>query len=129
MAAVAAAPSSLPFRSEIFEAEVEGRRTQFALTGYTDRLLVVASQLGSLGSVLAAEKESVLGGGSTFRIDTLLGRRDEPLAELCARQLVEQLAAAGCDRPLLLCLALERGALTPAAVRQVAQLVMQHPVW
>lgn len=52
---------------------MEGRTTEFALTGYSDRLLVVASQLGSLGSILGAEKEAVLGGGSTYRVDTLLG--------------------------------------------------------
>ena len=52
---------------------MEGRTTEFALTGYSDRLLVVASQLGSLGSILAAEKEAVLGGGSTYQVDTLLG--------------------------------------------------------
>ncbi|PRW61483.1 Proteasome assembly chaperone 3 [Chlorella sorokiniana] len=121
--------SSLPFRTETFTANVEGRPTEFALTGYADRLLVVASQLGSLGSILAAEKETVLGGGSTYRVDTLLGRRDEPLAELCARQLAERLCDAGCDRPLLLCLALERATLTKAAVQQVVQQVLEHPVW
>ncbi len=65
--------SALPFRSTTFTAEVDGRPTEFALTGYSDRVLVVASQLGSLGSILAAEKETVLGGGSTYRVDTLLG--------------------------------------------------------
>lgn len=66
-------PGTLPFRSTTFEADVEGRPTEFSLTGYSDRLLVVASQLGSLGSILAAQKETVLGGGSTYRVDTLLG--------------------------------------------------------
>lgn len=60
---------------------------------------------------------------------THAGRRDEPLAELCARQLAERLCDAGCDRPLLLCLALERAALTHAAVQQVVQQVLAHPVW
>ena len=57
------------------------------------------------------------------------GRRDEPLAELCARQLAERLCEAGCECPLLLCLALERAALTKAAVQQVVQQVLAHPVW
>ena len=70
-------PGALPCRSATFSAEVEGRPTEFALTGYSDRLLVVASQLGSLGSVLAAHKEAVLGGGSTFQVDTLLGEQEK----------------------------------------------------
>ena len=115
-------------RSESFAVDIAGRATEFMLTAFLDRIMIVATQLGTLGSVLHAEKETV-GGGSTYRVETLLGRRDEPLAELCARQLAERLDAAGCDRPLLLCLALERDALTPAAVKQVLQAVEQHPVW
>ena len=123
----AAAPSPLPTAS--WNAPIGGIDCAFSLTAYADRLLVIASQTGTLGAVLHAERETVLGGGSTYRIDTLLGRRDEPLPELAARQLAERLAAAGCDRPLLLCLALQRAALTPAAIRELLAQVLEHPVW
>lgn len=118
-----------PLRSTSFSEDVGGRRTDFVLTAYVDRLMIVITQLGTLGTVLHAEKETVLGGGATYRIDTLLGRRDEPLMELCARQLAERLGGANCDRPLLLCLALERAVLTQQVVKQVVELVLQHPVW
>lgn len=121
--------ASLPCQSCTWSVPIEGIDCSFAITAYTDRLLVIASQTGTLGAVLAAERETVLGGGSTYRVDTLLGRRDEPLPELCARQLAERLTASGCDRPLLLCLALQRPALTPAAVKEVLQQVLAHPVW
>lgn len=91
--------------------------------------MVVATQLGTLGTMLHAQKETVFGGGTTYRVDTLLGPREQPLLELCARQLAERLAAAGCERPLLLCLALEQAALTRQAVQQVIDLVFRHPVW
>jgi proteasome assembly chaperone 3 len=91
--------------------ELGGRPTDFLITTYQDRILVLITQLGTLGTVLHAEKETVLGGGSTFRVDTLLGHRDDPLPELCARQLVEQLAAEGCTLPLLLCLSLDQTSL------------------
>ena len=123
-----AASAALPLKTENFEADIAGRRTEFIVIGFVNRIMIVVTQLGTLGSVLHAEKETVLGGGSTYRVDTLVGRRDEPLAELCARQLAERLDAGGCDRPLLLCLALQRDALTPAAVKQVLQAVEQHLV-
>jgi proteasome assembly chaperone 3 len=123
-----AASAALPLKTENFEADIAGRRTGFVVIGFVNRIMIVVTQLGTLGSVLHAEKETVLGGGSTYRVDTLVGRRDEPLAELCARQLAERLDAAGCDRQVLLCLALQRDALTPAAVKQVLQAVEQHMV-
>jgi len=118
-----------PLRTDSFSAVVGDGQASFLLTAYADRLLVVVSQLGTLGTVLAAQKEAVLGGSATYRVDTLLGRPEQPLAELCARQLAERLADAGCGLPLLLCLALERSALTLQAVQQVVKLVLQHPVW
>lgn len=124
-----AAAQQLPMRSETFTAEVGGRSADFLLTAYTDRLMVVVTQTGTLGTMLHAERASVMGGACTYSVETLLGPREQPLAELCARQLAEQLAAAGCDRPLLLCLALERQALTRQAVQQVISLVLEHPIW
>lgn len=112
-----------------FTASIAGQPADVALTAYADRLMVVCTQLGTLGAVLAAEREPSLGSGPTYRVDTLLGRRDDPLPELAARQLAERLAEAGCDRPLLLCLALAKGALTPAAVGELIDAVLQHPVW
>lgn len=127
--ATASAQSALPCRSESFSAEVGGQPADFLLTAYADRLLVVCTQLGTLGSILAAQRESVLGGGTTYRVDTLLGPREQPLPELCARQLAERLAAAGCTQPLLLCLALRCEAQTQQGVQQVITAVLEHPVW
>lgn len=120
---------ALPCRSESFSAEVGGHAADFLLTAYADRLLVVCTQLGTLGSILAAQRETVLGGGATYQVDTLLGPREQPLAELCTRQLAERLAAAGCAQPLLLCLALHREGLTRQGVQQVINAVLAHPVW
>ena len=123
----------MPPRSACFTQDVADRPTDFLVAAYADRVLVVATQLGALGSAVHIRKESVLhgAGAATYAIDTLLGQRDEPLAELCARQLAEQLAEAGWSCPLLLCLALgrEAAAQQAAAVQQVVAAVMRHPVW
>ena len=125
----AAAPAAFPLATRQLAACVGGRETQVLLSGFADRVMVVVTQVGTLGTVLHAERESVLGGGATFRVEALLGRRDDPLPELCARQLAERLAAAGCERPLLLCLGLAPGGASLEAVRQIVELVMENPVW
>lgn len=43
-------------------------------------------------------QDRALEGGMTFSISTVMGRRDEPLLEVAARQLAEALSLAGCDR-------------------------------
>lgn len=76
---------------------------------------------------LQARREGPQREGATYRVDTLLGAREDPLPELAARALAEALAAAGCDRPLLLCLGV-RG-LTQQGVRDLVRHVLAHPVW
>lgn len=126
---------SFPVRTAQSTCDIEGQPTQFLLSAYADRVMVVVTQLESLGAVLHAQKESVLGGGSTYRVDMLLGGREDPALELCARQLAERLSEDGCERPLLLCLGLRRqrgggGGASVAAVRSVVAHVMGlDPVW
>jgi proteasome assembly chaperone 3 len=117
-----------PASSQIV-AHVAGVRTEILLIAYTNCLLVVVTQLGSLGTVLRAEKQTVLGSGITHDVVVLLGRRDDPMAELCARQLGERLVEAGCASPLLLCLALDNLAAVQQTVQQVVDQVLKHPVW
>lgn len=124
-----AAPHGFPVQTRTTQCSIGGCETHFQLSGYADRVLVVATQVGTLGTIMQAEKETVLGGGSTYRVETLVGRRDDPLLELCTRQLAERLSEAGCDRPLLLCLGLKKESSSLEAVRQVVQTVMDNPVW
>ena len=46
---------SFPVRTQQWEADVGGTRTEFLSTLYTDRLMVVATQLGALGTVQSAK--------------------------------------------------------------------------
>lgn len=122
-------PAGFPVATREVLCTVGGHPTHVLLSAYADRLLIVATQVGTLGTVLHAEKETVLGGGTTYRVETLVGRRDDPLLELCARQLAERVAAAGCERPLVVCLGLRPGGSSLEAVREIVQAVLDNPVW
>jgi proteasome assembly chaperone 3 len=122
-------PQPFPVQTRQLRAAIGGCETDILLSGYADRVLIVVTQVGSLGTVMQAEKETVLGGGSTYRVETLMGRRDDPMLELCTRQLAERLAEAECARPLVVCLGLRPSSSSLEAVRQIVQAVLENPVW
>ena len=127
-------PPNFPVRTAQFTAQVGGIPCPAITSLYADRIMFVVSHLGTLGTVVHAQKETVLGGGTTYSTVTLLGLRDDPVPELCARQLVERLGAAGCDLPVLLCLGLKRSdpgssAAQRELVASVVDGLLAHPVW
>ncbi len=137
-------------RTRGFRRLVQGVPTDFHLTSYADRVLLVVTQLGSVGTVIEASVDSAAGGGAaaaaalahpqgggaesqggpTYTTSVLLGRRDEPLLQLCARQIVQQAQRAGCAKPILVCLGLSKEASgSVAAVKEVVRHVAQCNVW
>lgn len=102
-------PTGFPVRTSTATITLRnGVETSVFISAYADRIMFIVTQVGTLGTMVQAQKETVLGGGTTFSTATLLGTRDDPVPELCARQLVEKLSQAGCDLPILLCLGLQR---------------------
>ena len=45
---------AFPVKTQEFQADVEGINTSFILSAYADRIMVVATQLGTFGTVLTA---------------------------------------------------------------------------
>ncbi|CAM9757429.1 unnamed protein product [Chrysoparadoxa australica] len=84
--------------------ELKGLRTEVIVQHFQDRTFVVVSQLERIGTLLQVTSEGGGMGGKSFHVETLIGRRDDPLLVVCARQLAEQLRS---DKPLLLGLALK----------------------
>lgn len=120
---------AFPVRTAEFHAEIGGVPTYFCVCAYSDRVLVMISQTGSLGSIAVGEREEVLGGGATYHVHTVLGRRDDPTPELAARQLCATLSDSGCSLPLLLCLAPASSPLPPQDLRAMLEQVARHAVW
>eukprot|EP00586_Coscinodiscus_wailesii_P023019 CAMPEP_0172504252 /NCGR_PEP_ID=MMETSP1066-20121228/176817_1 /TAXON_ID=671091 /ORGANISM="Coscinodiscus wailesii, Strain CCMP2513" /LENGTH=150 /DNA_ID=CAMNT_0013280337 /DNA_START=180 /DNA_END=632 /DNA_ORIENTATION=- len=88
--------------------------TDITIQRFSDRLFVGVSQLnGKIGHFLScAVEESIIDGSKTFHVITLLGKRDDALIEVCARQINEKLYALygnGCGSLLLGMSLLEEG--------------------
>ena len=79
--------------------------TEIICTSFNDRHFVVISQMKKMGTLINAWTEKKADGGKSFDMVTVLGRRDDPLLNVYARQLIEKISLAS-DLPLLLAIAL-----------------------
>ncbi|KAK4346299.1 hypothetical protein RND71_032638 [Anisodus tanguticus] len=83
-----------------------GNKTDIVICAYDDHFLVIATQIGSMGTILHARKEEGVSIHPTFSVSVLLGKRDEPMLVACARQIIEHISNAGSFRSLVLSLGL-----------------------
>merc|ERR1712072_1516164 len=89
--------------------------TDFMLLEHSNQIMIVVTQIGKLGTLLQARQDEH---SRTYSVDVLLGKRDDPLLEICGRQLIEKLALGGCSKDLMLWLGLEKS-VTSATIKDV----------
>ncbi|EFJ38758.1 hypothetical protein SELMODRAFT_402918 [Selaginella moellendorffii] len=99
--------SRFPVSTAQFSSTVQGCETHFVLSGYDDHIMVLATQIGRMGTILQARKEEGECGELSYSVNVLMGRRDEPLLVACARQLIELISNSGSSRSLVLSLGLK----------------------
>lgn len=128
--APSAALSKAPVTS-LTTSKVGGVTTDLVVTDYSDRLFIVVSQLGKLGTICEVRREkaqSQPGGASgdegagrpVYTVSTLLGKESEEV-ELVARLLAEKLAL---GKPIVVCVAVK--GITFDLAKQLADLVIER---
>ena len=92
---------------------IDGAHTEMCVTEYSNRVFVVVTQVGKLGTVFHITTD----GGETalqdaammlrvdpnamndkIRVRTLIGKRDDALLSACARHVGEVLVSRGCEK-------------------------------
>eukprot|EP00457_Paulinella_chromatophora_P015996 gb/GEZN01016714.1/.p1 GENE.gb/GEZN01016714.1/~~gb/GEZN01016714.1/.p1 ORF type:complete len:155 (+),score=25.10 gb/GEZN01016714.1/:126-590(+) len=140
------------FEQKQFAFKLDGVRTEVVLTPFKDKVFIIITQNKKMGSLLQARTESILSGlpeDRTYHVQTLLGRRDDPLLTLCARRLIQNMAESGCNKSLLLSMSLlppskparsscvadwedgagaMQGSVLPL-VKLLVQTILNHKVW
>ena len=76
-------------------------RTDIICTTYSDRHFVLITQMKKVGTLIQAWSDKKSDGNYFYEMVTLLGRRDDPLLNVYARQIIEKISAYS-DKPLLL---------------------------
>ena len=106
---------------------------------FSDRIFLSVTQLsGRLGTLQSVSVEdSVIDNSRTYNVSTLLGRRDDATSEVMGRQIAEQIAALGGNKPgmggggavcppILLGFALKKQAEgDPTVFRAIVELLLQ----
>ncbi|XP_043706456.1 uncharacterized protein LOC122656087 [Telopea speciosissima] len=87
--------------------DIKGNNTDVVICSYDDHFLVMATQVGTMGTILHARKEEGVSIHPTFNVSVIFGKRDEPMLEACARQLIENISSSGSSKSLVLSLGLK----------------------
>lgn len=104
-----------------------GNKTDIVICSYEDHFLVIATQIGSMGTILHARKEEGMSIHSTFSVNVIFGKRDEPMLVACARQLIEHISARGTSKQLLLSLGLKDHSME--TLKGVVSAVVENRLW
>jgi len=125
------APASKAPVTSLTATIVGGVHTDLVVTNYSDRLFIVVSQLGKLGTICEARREKAQSqqggvgdegaGRPVYSVATLLGKESEEV-ELVARLLAEKLALG--NKPIVVCVAVK--GITFALAKQLADVVIER---
>ncbi|XP_059670153.1 uncharacterized protein LOC132315768 [Cornus florida] len=108
--------------------DIKGNKTDIIISSYDDHFLVIATQIGSMGTILHARKEEgLLSIHPTFHVSVIFGKRDEPMLVTCARQLIEHISSSGSSRPLVLSLGLKDHSV--ATLKGIVSAVIENRLW
>lgn len=125
--ACSASPAGFPVRTKLFTRDIDGVTTSFSYSMYMDQTLMFVTQTGTAGTIISATQDAAFDGTTTYSTTVVLGKRDEPLLQLCARQIVELAGAAGYKKPMLIGLGFKQHSMQ--LVKQVMQVVSSENVW
>jgi proteasome assembly chaperone 3 len=108
--------------------EIDGIRTEILCTAFLDRVFVLITQINKVGTVISAWADPKSDGGYLFHTEVLLGRRDDPLLTIYARQIIEKLRLCT-EKPLLLGISLKEEGRSRENFQQIINKVLEIMPW
>ncbi|KAL3346873.1 hypothetical protein AABB24_025359, partial [Solanum stoloniferum] len=117
----------IPVQQKKLSLDIKGNKTDIVICAYDDHFMVIATQIGSMGTIFQARKEEGVSIHPTFSVSVLLGKRDEPMLVACARQIIEHISNAGSSRSLVLSLGLRDHSLP--TLKGIVSAVTENCLW
>ena len=111
--------SLFPATNSTSVTNAKGIVTNITCTSYTDRHFVIITQTQKFGSLLTAWAEDRLDGLSkSYESHVLIGKRDDDLLNVFAKQIMQRIASQS-NKPLLLSIALDEQGRDPETFNAV----------
>ncbi|KAH1128774.1 hypothetical protein J1N35_000152 [Gossypium stocksii] len=107
--------------------EIKGNKTDLVVCRYDDHFLVMATQIGTMGTILHARKEEGFTVQPTFTVSVIFGKRDEPMLLAITRQLIEHISSLGSSMPLVLSLGLKDHSMD--TLKGIVSAVIENRLW
>ncbi|KAI7739552.1 hypothetical protein M8C21_014556 [Ambrosia artemisiifolia] len=122
-----ASTSSFPVRHKNLSVHIKESKIDIVICSYDDQFLVIATQIGTMGTIMHARKEEGMLNTPTFNVSVIFGKRDEPMLLACARQLIEHISNSGSSKPLTLSLGLKDHSVE--ALKSIVSAVIENRLW
>ncbi|GAB9466993.1 hypothetical protein Gpo141_00004353 [Globisporangium polare] len=87
------APTTTELRTHKLREAINGVATDIAVTVFADRVFIAVTQVGTFGTLIEAHQKDTISGKFQPDIHVRLGRRDDPLLLVYARQFLEHFGA------------------------------------
>ncbi|RCV31144.1 hypothetical protein SETIT_6G153300v2 [Setaria italica] len=66
-----------PVQHRSLSLDIKGNKTDIVISKYEDIFLVIVTQIGCMGTILAAKKHGSVFSDPTYNVNVLFGKRDE----------------------------------------------------
>ncbi|KVI09163.1 uncharacterized protein LOC112511170 [Cynara cardunculus var. scolymus] len=119
--------SSFPVPHKKFSILVKESKIDIVICSHDDQLLVIATQIGTMGTIMHARKEEGMLNSPTFNVSVIFGKRDEPMLQSCARQLIEQISNSGSSKSLTLSIGLKDHSME--TLKAIVSGVIENRLW
>lgn len=107
-------PATSPINTRQIAVTLDGVHTDIVYQMFSDKLFIIATQLGKMGTLISCETDGIGGGGGVMGEATmdvnarvLLGNPDEPLLLVFASNLFKKLSSFVDRRTILISVALK----------------------
>ncbi|KDO66132.1 uncharacterized protein LOC102613818 [Citrus sinensis] len=118
---------NFPVVQKKLSVDLKRNKTDIIICSYDDHFLVIATQIGTMGTILHARKDADISVHPTFSVSVIFGKRDEPMLVACARQLIEHISSSGTSQPLVLSLGLKDH--SAETLKGIVSAVTENRLW
>lgn len=120
--------AGFPERRKICLELPQGVNTEIIYTAYSDRHFIVISQVNKFGSLLSASCERVSDETKIYHVHNILGRRDDALLNIYARNIIENIAKTS-EKPLVLAICLREEGRSTSVFQGVMNALIEMHCW